>query len=170
MSTESHPRFRWAREIINPNPKERILEIGCGTGLLVEEIVPYLKAGKITAIDRSSAMIAKAIKRNAESITKGRAEFVKADWLDFVAGRIRYDKVIFFNINFFWTQASVSREAEFIRSLLSEKGSVYIFYGPMFNGGFEKISTLLSPNLSKAELPIRRTIHHQELRCCCFIA
>ena len=169
MTTESHPRFKWAREIIRANPRDHILEIGCGAGLLVEELVQDLKTGKVTAIDRSASMIDKAIRRNANSISTGRAEFSEVDWKDFKAGKIRYDKIVFFNINFFWTNKSVSREVSRIRSLLSKNGKVYIFYGPMFNGGFEKIVKVIVPGLAAEQLPVKHTIHNQELSCCCFV-
>jgi len=52
---------------MNIQPHSHILEIGCGVGLAVEQIVLLLKTGTITAIDHSRPMIEKAKKRSAKS-------------------------------------------------------------------------------------------------------
>ena len=50
-------RFLWAISILQIQPRDEVLEIGCGGGLLVEQIAARLETGRITAIDRSAAMI-----------------------------------------------------------------------------------------------------------------
>jgi SAM-dependent methyltransferase len=47
---------------------DHILEVGCGVGFAVEEILPLVARGNITAIDRSPVAIAKAVHRNAGAI------------------------------------------------------------------------------------------------------
>jgi Methylase involved in ubiquinone/menaquinone biosynthesis len=60
-------RFHQAASLMNIQPHSHILEIGCGVGLAVEQIVLLLKTGTITAIDHSRPMIEKAKKRSAKS-------------------------------------------------------------------------------------------------------
>jgi len=129
----SHERFNWAAQILNIKSGDCILEIGCGVGLAIEAITPFLKKGKITAIDRSAAMISKANQRNQEAIGEGKARIFNTEFLAFSDRTIKYDKIFCFNINLFWTQKSIMKEAAILKSLLEKRGLLYVFYGA--NGG-----------------------------------
>lgn len=167
---KSHDRFNWAAQILDIKAGNFILEVGCGVGFAVEEIVPLLTKGKITAIDRSPAMIAKAIHRNQKAIQQGKAEFLNTELLKLSKHSSRYDKIFCFNINFFWTQKSIIKEATILKSLLVTGGLLYIFYGPMMGDGFEKIAHLVSQNLKKEQFKLVKSINEARLGCCYFIA
>ena len=98
---EKHERFRWVVEILNVKPADYILEIGCGVGLAVEEVAEHLVTGKITAIDKSPAMIEKAIRRNQKNIEQGKAKFVRSELLAFKRHNAKYNKIFCFNVNLF---------------------------------------------------------------------
>ena len=167
---KKHERFTWAGEFLNVRSDDYILEIGCGVGLAAEEIAQRLTKGKITAIDRSPAMIAKAINRNKKFVEEGTAQFFETELLRFSNKGAKYDKVFCFNINFFWTNKSIAGEVSILRSLLAKKGVLYIFYGPMFGDGFAKISTSVCKNLEREKLTRIERVHNESLRCCCFKA
>jgi precorrin-6B methylase 2 len=50
-------RFIWALSVLSLSPDDNVLEIGCGNGILTEQIALQLKSGTITAIDRSKPSI-----------------------------------------------------------------------------------------------------------------
>ena len=166
---EKHERFRWVVEILNVKPADYILEIGCGVGLAVEEVAEHLVTGKITAIDKSPAMIEKAIRRNQKNIEQGKAKFVRSELLAFKRHNAKYNKIFCFNVNLFWTGKSITREISIIKSMFLKKGLIYIFYGPMIGVGFDKITSPISKNLEKEELKIIEFVHQRELKCCCFV-
>jgi trans-aconitate 2-methyltransferase len=59
----SGPQFDWGQRVIarlGPAPGERILDLGCGTGRLTQEILAMTPEGRVFGIDRSGAMIAVA--------------------------------------------------------------------------------------------------------------
>ncbi len=58
-------RFTWAVSVLNIKPTDNILEIGCGAGVLAEQIANKLTIGTITAIDKSMPMINMARRRNS---------------------------------------------------------------------------------------------------------
>jgi trans-aconitate 2-methyltransferase len=60
----SDPQFEWSIEVIDrldPQPDETILDAGCGSGRVTEEIVK--RAGRVIAVDASEQMVEKARER-----------------------------------------------------------------------------------------------------------
>jgi trans-aconitate 2-methyltransferase len=56
----SSPQQAWGRRVLDRLPlagTERVLDIGCGTGRLTEEIAERVPAGSVVGIDRSLAML-----------------------------------------------------------------------------------------------------------------
>lgn len=119
-------RFIWASTVLDIRSQDRVLEIGCGAGLLVEQIANELDSGCITALDRSAPMIRLALKRNAASVSGGKAKFVSLDFSDSTFKKSEFDKIIAFNVNFFWK--APERELEIIRKILKPTGQLFIFY------------------------------------------
>ncbi|HYJ78746.1 MAG TPA: class I SAM-dependent methyltransferase [Longimicrobiaceae bacterium] len=67
-------------------PGTRVLELGCGTGLVTAEMVR--RGARVTAVDQSPAMLHRA-RRRAPA-----AEFVQSDILDYAAAST-FDRVLF---------------------------------------------------------------------------
>jgi cyclopropane fatty-acyl-phospholipid synthase-like methyltransferase len=162
---KSHERFKWAIEKMDIKPNEHILEIGCGVGFAVHAVGPLLSTGKITAIDRSPSAVSRARKRNESAIQEGKIRIVKADLLSLPKPWLRYNKVFCFNINFFWTKRSISKECNVIKSALAADGTLYIFYGPMIANGWKKIAVAVSKNLSNEQLHIKTHGYDKSVRC-----
>lgn len=73
----SDPQRSWGLRVLDrlaPRPGERILDIGCGTGRLTAEITGREPRSRVTAMDRSAAMLGEA-----RSHFEGRAAFVQGD-------------------------------------------------------------------------------------------
>ena len=119
-------RFTWAGKLMAINPGDSVMEIGCGAGLLAECISAQLTTGHLTAVDRSLPMLEKARKRNRRYIETRISEFICADFGDCNFPADSYDKVVAFNVNFFWKAPDV--ELGTIRSILKKTGKLYIFY------------------------------------------
>jgi len=164
-----HERFRWAVEILKVKPDDYILEIGCGVGFSVEEVAQHLVTGKITAIDKSPAMIEKAIRRNKKNIELAKAKFIQCELLGFEENDVKYNKIFCFNVNLFWTGNSIDRETSALRSVLLRRGLVYIFYGPVLGAGFDKIASAVRENLEKENLKVIDFVDEKRLKCCCFV-
>jgi len=65
----SNPQLEWGRRVLSrlvPQPGERVLDIGCGTGRLTAELVAALGDGMVVAIDRSEAMLREAAAQPVE--------------------------------------------------------------------------------------------------------
>jgi SAM-dependent methyltransferase len=53
MASRVPDRIAWAVDVLSAGPADRLLEIGCGTGVALELVCDRLGDGQITGIDRS---------------------------------------------------------------------------------------------------------------------
>jgi trans-aconitate 2-methyltransferase len=76
----SDPMARWGGAVIDRLPlngDERVLDAGCGSGRVTEQLLARLPRGRVVALDASPAMIEEARRRLAPF--GGRVEYVVAD-------------------------------------------------------------------------------------------
>jgi ubiquinone/menaquinone biosynthesis C-methylase UbiE len=143
----THERFIWAAEIMSIQPAEQILEIGCGAGLLAEQIAALLKRGKITAVDRSAAMIRMAGKRNERFINKGVASFINQNFATIDLPQKAFDKLVAFNVSSFIKDGA--KELELAQSFLKPKGFLFLFFQHPYEPNREMINSCERPLLNK---------------------
>jgi SAM-dependent methyltransferase len=151
-------RLRWAAEVLGQELKssDRLLEIGCGNGTLVSCLAAHLHDGKIVAIDRSAAMIEAAMKKNADAVASGHAEFMVSDLLQADADLrdSKFDKVYAVNVNLFWTDTA-RPELEMIKDRLLPGGAVYLFNQPPTADRTDLIAERMRERLLEAGLSVR---------------
>jgi len=73
----SDPQFSWGVEVLGRlklRGDETVLDAGCGSGRVTEELIKRLPSGRIIAVDGSAAMIAEARERLGD-----RASYMVAD-------------------------------------------------------------------------------------------
>lgn len=124
------PRFKWALEILQPKPAGRIVEIGCGTGMLTSLIAAQLTTGEISAIDRSASMIRTAKKRNSAFIANGQAAIIETSLEEWNSSR-KFDAVVAFNVSMFWKEPK--QALPLVKRLLKTNGRFFAFYQPPGN-------------------------------------
>ncbi|MBT9166661.1 MAG: 27-O-demethylrifamycin SV methyltransferase [Chloroflexi bacterium] len=84
-STAHRPGFERIKAKLALRPHERVLEVGCGGGKLLQEMLELCADG--CAIDYSADMVALAAERNAAAVRDGRLDLRQGDahllpWLD----------------------------------------------------------------------------------------
>jgi cyclopropane fatty-acyl-phospholipid synthase-like methyltransferase len=122
-------RLVWAVGVLGVEPKDRLLEIGCGHGVAVSLVCEKLDGGSVTAIDRSAKMIESARKRNTDHVASGVASFQAASLDEADLDGTRFDKIFAINVGLFWRQRPV-RELTILRAHLAPEGRLFLFHEP----------------------------------------
>ncbi len=101
----SDPQARWGRAVLDRlelSGDETVLDAGCGSGRVTEELLARLARGRVVALDASESMLDQARVRLSAA---GRVRFVRADLLelgpDDLAGDAPVDAV-FSTATFHW--------------------------------------------------------------------
>lgn len=119
-STRVPARFAFAMSVLDIAPHHRVLEFGCGNGVLAAQIAERVAHGQVTAIDRSASAVARSA-ANAAAV-----RFRHAELGGFATGS-RFDRIVGVNVNLFWT-GDCSRECAVLGSLLEPSGLVALVY------------------------------------------
>jgi cyclopropane fatty-acyl-phospholipid synthase-like methyltransferase len=120
-------RVRWAVEILAVQPGDRVLEIGCGSGVAATAICERLGDGWMLAIDRSPIQIERARTRNEAQLASGRLSLETVELADLEVGGARFDKVFAINVNLFWLGYATA-ELDAVRRALAADGTLFLFY------------------------------------------
>lgn len=120
-------RIRWAVDILDVQPKDQILEIGCGQGHAAELICSRLETGKLLAIDRAESGVDRTKRRCAKFIEAGRLTVRHIDLATLRVPIKRLDRAFAFNVNLFWVR-ECQDELALIHERLSPGGAFYLFY------------------------------------------
>ncbi len=103
---------------------DQVLEIGSGTGKLINRIANQFDWGTAIGIDFSETMVTMAEKRNKLHIKNGKVRFIKADFDEFPLESEQFDMVCSVNTIYFWEKPGVT--AEKIHSVLKPRGKLVI--------------------------------------------
>lgn len=156
-------RLSWMADVLDPQPADAVLELGCGNGTLAALLLPRLSRGRYLGIDRSSSAIAAAVWRNSDAVASGAASFRVADIAkaDFAKAELAkaepgqaYQRIVAVNLNLFWT--GDAPELSRLRGLLAPQGRLYLAYQPPSADALIKIEAMLRQNLEREAYAIER--------------
>ena len=69
-------RSRWAVGLLDIQPGERVLELGCGPGVALAAIAERVGGGVVVGVDQSPVILRHARRRNVAAIAAGRVDLV----------------------------------------------------------------------------------------------
>ncbi len=157
-------------EALGLDPADEVLEVGCGTGVAAELILHRLTGGRLTAIDRSAAMIRAAGRRNRADVSSGKARFVNVALEEAEFAGERFDKVLAVNVNRFWLKPV--EESDLWAPLLKPEGVVCLVYEPPPGQSTQRITDACSDYFDQsgfAEVRVLAT-NHQPFTAVCIRA
>jgi trans-aconitate methyltransferase len=121
------PRIRWAVDLMDVQPDDQILEIGCGPGAGAEAICARLETGRLFAIDRSESGVDRTKRRNAKYVEAGRLTVRQIDLATLRVPVKKLTKVFAFNVNLFWVRKCAD-EVALLHERVVPGGAVFLFY------------------------------------------
>jgi SAM-dependent methyltransferase len=69
-------RNRWAVQLLDVQPTDRVIELGCGPGVAIAALATRATRGLVVGIDHSQVMIRQARRRNRAAIRAGRVRLI----------------------------------------------------------------------------------------------
>ncbi len=94
----------WTLSLLVIKPDDRVLEIGFGPGVAIQNICKIVTDGFVVGIDHSPVMVRQARKRNRVAMNEGRADLMLASVLDLPHFSEPFDKVFAINAFQFWEE------------------------------------------------------------------
>src|SRR4029078_2254653 len=121
------PRMVWAVELMDPQPGDNVLEIGCGAGYGAELICQRLTTGKLCAIDRSESGVDRTKRRNAKYVDAGRLTVRQIDLATLRVAVKRLSRVLAFIGNLSCVR-ECAPEVPLLHERVLQGGAVFLFY------------------------------------------
>ncbi|MGB5894560.1 MAG: methyltransferase domain-containing protein [Ignavibacteriaceae bacterium] len=125
-------------ELMSVQPDDQILEIGYGTGKLINKMVQQINSGCIVGVDFSDTMISIAKKKNRKNVDKGKVKLLGGNFDEMKFENEYFTKVCSVNTLYFWPNPE--HTARKITNILKPKGKLVL--------AFEDIEQLEQRNLS----------------------
>lgn len=71
-------RNRWAVQLLDVQPTDRVIELGCGPGVAIAALATRAVRGSVVGVDHSRVMIRQAGRRNRAAVRAGRVRLIHA--------------------------------------------------------------------------------------------
>ncbi|WP_282605367.1 trans-aconitate 2-methyltransferase [Pelagibius sp. Alg239-R121] len=88
----------WTLDLLNIQPADRVLEVGCGPGFALTAAAARLPRGRILGLDHSAVMLQQAEVRNRAEVKSGRIELRLGNLDTAVAPMEAFDKIYWVNV------------------------------------------------------------------------
>ena len=138
-------RSRWAIDLLDLRPADRVLEVGCGPGVALQAAAK--RAAAVVGIDRSPVMVAQARRRNRSAVREGRVMLHVAPIEALPELGAPFDKALAVNTIGFWTDAVAGLAT--IRQRLRPSGTVAVVSQPRCPGATSVHSQTAADELEK---------------------
>ena len=95
-------RSRWAVRLLDVQPAERVIELGCGPGVGIAALAARATGGLVVGVDHSRVMIGQAGRRNQAAIRAGRVRLIHAPVESMSVGGGPFDAALAVNTVGMW--------------------------------------------------------------------
>jgi len=138
-------RSRWAVQLLDVGPADRVIELGCGPGVALAALAARATRGTVVGVDHSPVMISQARRRNRAAVRDGRVRLVEAS-VAHLALDGSFDAALAVNTLGMWPEP-VERLRE-IRALLRPGGRIALVSQPRCVGATAATSAAAAEELA----------------------
>ncbi len=131
-------RNAWAAGLLDVQPDDRVLELGFGPGIAIQELARRAPRGQVCGVDHSEVMVRQATRRNAAAARTGRVDLRLGSADDLPDFGAPFDAILVVNSLMFWDDP-VARLQE-LRDLLRPGGQIAIAYQPRGPGSTDELA------------------------------
>jgi SAM-dependent methyltransferase len=128
----------WAVGLLDVQAQDRVLEIGFGPGIAIQEFARRATSGLVVGVDHSEVMVQQARKRNAAAVSAGRVDLRLGSADALPAFDAPFDRILAVNSLMFWDDP-VARLKE-LHDLLRPGGQLAIAYQPRGPGSTDEVA------------------------------
>ena len=139
-------RNRWAAQLLDVQPTDRVIELGCGPGVAIAALATRATCGQVVGVDHSSVMIRHARRRNRTAVRSGRVQLVQAPVQNLSVTGGPFDAALAVNTVGMWPEP-LARIRE-IAQLLRPGGRLALISQPRCPGATAATSTAAANELA----------------------
>lgn len=141
-------RSSWTISLLDIQRDDRVLEIGFGPGVAVQEVSKVAVSGLVVGIDHSETMLRQARRRNAAAIRNGKVELSLGSVSALPAFSEPFDKCFAVNTMHRWDKP-LERLKE-LRRLLKPGGLIAITEQPRSQGATDETAQRMGKEIAAA--------------------
>ena len=124
MVRQHRPETVWTLNLLEIQPTDTVLEVGCGAGQAIKLAAEKAGDGHVMGIDLSEVMVRIATRRNAQAVQAGRVALAQGNMTALPFEDQHFDKIMTIHTFYFWSEPSqVLRE---LYRVLKSSGRVVI--------------------------------------------
>jgi len=139
-------RIHWVVSLLDIRPQDRVLEIGFGPGLAIEQVSRIASSGFVAGFDHSEVMLRQAAKRNAKAIRDGRVALELVSVTNLPSFDEPFDKIFTINSIHFWVNPVDCLKD--LRKLLRPGGLIAVTLQPRSRGATDATATEIGKELA----------------------
>jgi SAM-dependent methyltransferase len=139
-------RNRWAAQLLDVQPTDHVLEVGCGPGVALAALATFATDGLIVGVDHSAVMLAQAHRRNRPAIRAGRIRLLHAPVQNLTVSDAPFDAALAVNTVGMWPDPP-TRLRE-IAQLLRPGGRIALVSQPLCPGATAATSAAAATELT----------------------
>jgi SAM-dependent methyltransferase len=124
LMAKSDADDRWIVKLLDVQPDDRVLDVGCGPGVAVDLIAQRVSAGIVRGVDPSVVMLRQAARRNRAAIQAGRVELRRGSAASVPYPDGHFTRVCTLHTLYFWP--SIEAGLREIRRVLAPGGRLVI--------------------------------------------
>jgi SAM-dependent methyltransferase len=139
-------RNRWAAQLLDVQPADHVIELGCGPGVAIAALATRAVRGMVVGVDHSQVMIRQARRRNRVAIRAGRVRLIHAPVESLSVSGEPFDAALAVNTVGMWPDPS-ARLRELAR-LLQPGGLIALVSQPRCPGATAATSAAAASELA----------------------